>query len=62
MDLNLRFLGWPYFFFGPLLAIGGLGADLLVLLPPFLDIAASSCEVSCSCRSWIFWLARALRP
>jgi hypothetical protein len=26
-----------YFFLGPLLAIGGLGA-VLVLLPPFLDI------------------------
>ena len=31
----------PYFFLGPLLAIGGLGADFS-LLPPFLDISPSS--------------------
>jgi hypothetical protein len=29
----------PYFFLGPLLTIGGLGLDLVVLLPPRLDIA-----------------------
>jgi hypothetical protein len=36
-----------YFFFGPLLAIGGLGAALLVLLPPFLDmlLATSLSEI-----------------
>jgi hypothetical protein len=28
-----------YFFFGPLLAIGGFGAALFVLLPPFLDMS-----------------------
>jgi hypothetical protein len=37
MDVNL--LSGCYFFLGPLLAIGGLGAALLVLLPPFLDIS-----------------------
>ena len=42
MDAILRNFGRHYFFFGPLLAIGGLGAALLVLLPPFLDISASS--------------------
>ena len=31
-----------YFFFGPLFSIGGFGAALLVLLPPFLDISSSS--------------------
>src|SRR5258707_1224717 len=31
-----------YFFLGPLLAIGGLGA-VLVLLPPFLDIISLPC-------------------
>jgi len=29
----------PYFFLGPLLTIGGFGADLVVRLPPRLDIA-----------------------
>ena len=29
----------PYFFFGPLLAIGTLGALLVVRLPPLLDMA-----------------------
>ena len=43
LDTNLRKFGRRYFFFGPLLAIGGLAAALLVLLPPFLDISASSC-------------------
>jgi hypothetical protein len=50
MDLILRSFGKRYFFFGPLLAIGCLGAALLVLLPPFLDISASSCAVSYFCR------------
>jgi len=27
-----------YFFFGPLFSMAGLGAALLVLLPPFFDI------------------------
>ena len=42
MDLNLRDWWGNYFFFGPLLAIGGFGAALLLLLPPFLDISNSS--------------------
>src|SRR5579863_4429084 len=29
----------PYFFFGPLLTMGGLGVDFVVLLPPLLDMA-----------------------
>jgi hypothetical protein len=58
MDAILRNLGWRYFFFGPLLAIGGLGAALLVLLPPLFDISVSSCELSCSCRLWFFGLCR----
>src|SRR5579864_8344211 len=28
----------PYFFFGPLLTIGGFGVDFVVLFPPLLDI------------------------
>src|SRR5207237_2743798 len=32
---------WPYFFLGPLFSIGALGV-VLVLLPPFLDIAQTS--------------------
>ena len=28
----------PYFFFGPLLTIGGFGVDFVDLLPPFFDI------------------------
>ena len=40
--MNLRDCVGNYFFFGPLLTIGGFGAALLVLLPPFLDISSSS--------------------
>ena len=42
MDLNLRDVSRDYFFLGPLLAIGGFGVALLVLLPPFLDIVFDS--------------------
>jgi hypothetical protein len=42
MDVDLHTGAGNYFFFGPLLAIGGLGAALLLLLPPFLDISNSS--------------------
>lgn len=28
----------PYFFFGPLLTIGGFGVDFVVLFPPLLDM------------------------
>ena len=45
MDAILRTFGRRYFFFGPLLAMGGLVAALLVLLPPFLDMSASSCAI-----------------
>jgi len=43
MDVNLRDSLWQdYLFFGPLFSIGGFGAALPVLLPPFLDISGSS--------------------
>jgi hypothetical protein len=41
MDVDLRTDAGDYFF-GPLLPIGGLGAALLLLVPPYLDISNSS--------------------
>jgi hypothetical protein len=52
MDLNLRDWWGNYFFFGPLLAIGGFGAALLLLLPPFLDISNSSLS---GVIPWLAW-------
>ena len=40
----------PYFFLGPLFAIGGFGPALLVLLPPFLDIVSESSSAGGLCR------------
>jgi len=38
VEWSSRYGRSPYFFFGPLLAIGGLGVDFAVLLPPLFDI------------------------
>jgi hypothetical protein len=48
-----------YFFLGPLFCIGGLGAALVVLLPPLLDISRSSVSARWICHSWVFGPVRA---
>jgi hypothetical protein len=46
----------PYFFFGPLLTIGGFGVDFAVLFPPLLDmlilpLVAAASAVAATARS-----------